>query len=323
VTVVATHQDLETERARLRQRLAELRREKAIVERELARLDAEIVQEPVPPRTVVSHGARPPAQLPSDPERLVAKARQAFGGDPFTTRELTGYLKCPQRDEAAIEKQLRAAIHAGLLTASPRFGAGNFVIEYSLVLAPDEEPIGRQLRLVEPTASDHQDEEDRLAPGEDDGLVRDEDDDLVGDEDGGVSARAPDPIKRKQAATIQRCQSAPLPPVRFTGLAAAQQAWDEQQEREREPEVTFVERGTPISGTGRDVLAGLPPDVRRLVQPAVDAGWTARKCNGSHVQFTHPSDASRVIVISGSPSNRWAIERIRADLRHHGLLSRI
>ena len=311
MAVVATTRDLEAERARLRQRLAKLRREKALVERELARLEAEINGEPVPhtrsgqiPETAIRQPprhARAPAtartELPSDPARLAATARQAFGGEPFTVRELLVYLKQPQHQEARIEELLRSAVHAGLLAAGPRFGASSSCIEYSSAAIPGEP---RQLRLsvVVPEVDDT---------------------DMPAVDDADMPAnhsQAPDPRKRKPL------RSTPLPPVRLTSLAAAQRAWDEQQQREREPEAATVNRGTPIRGTGRDVLAGLPPDVRRLVQPAVSAGWTARRANGSHIQFTDPSDPSRRIVVSGSPSDRRALERIRGDLRRHGLLSR-
>ena len=312
MTVLAATRDLEAERARLRQRLAKLCREKALVERELARLEAEINGEPVPhtrsgqiSQTAIRQPprqARAPAtartELPSDPARLAATARHAFGGEPFTVRELLQYLKQPQHQEARIEKLLQSAVHAGLLAAGPRFGASRFCIEYSSAAIPGEQPRQLRLSVVVPEVDDTD------MPAVDDADMPAND------------SQAPDPRNRKPLS------STPLPPVRLTSLAAAQRAWDQQQQREREPEAATVNRGTPIRGTGRDVLAGLPPDVRRLVQPAVSAGWTARRANGSHIQFTDPSDPSRRIVVSGSPSDRRALERIRGDLRRHGLLSR-
>lgn len=309
MAVIEATRDLEAERTRLRQRLAVVRREKGSLERELARLEAEIdkesaaVTEPACRRRAATQRpskagtpARARTGLPSDPAQLAAISRQAFGGDPFTVRELLAYLKIPPSRAPRVERIVRAAVARGLLTAGPRFGASGFGVEYAPAPTPNEQRRRPRLGVVvddavEPAAADRDPEPS--------GPIKREPATSV------PAAQSLDPIKRERPLPPARRppRSTPLPPVRISSLDEARRAWDTRQHRELEPTTATVQRGAPVPGTGRDVLAGLRPDVRRIVQPAVDAGWMARRANGSHVQFTDPSDPSRLFVVSGSPSD--------------------
>lgn len=90
--------------------------------------------------------------------------------------------------------------------------------------------------------------------------------------------------------------------------------------RPRHDRTVSTNGGDPVAGAGRNsVLNALPSDARSLVKPALSAGWALSRRGSSHVRLSHPD--GRLVTISSTPSDRRALQAIRADLRRAGALN--
>jgi hypothetical protein len=62
----------------------------------------------------------------------------------------------------------------------------------------------------------------------------------------------------------------------------------------------------------------IPRDMRALARQASGQGWVIAWCAGGHLVWRSPTGA--LVVSSGSPSDRRAVHKLRADLRRAGLV---
>lgn len=54
-------------------------------------------------------------------------------------------------------------------------------------------------------------------------------------------------------------------------------------------------------------------DVKKIIREAEEKGWRFEMTNSGHIRAKH-SDGSRIVFISGTPSDRRALINIRKDL---------
>jgi hypothetical protein len=64
----------------------------------------------------------------------------------------------------------------------------------------------------------------------------------------------------------------------------------------------------------------VPRDMRPLARQAYGQGWRLKWLGSTHLGWRSPTGA--FVVSSGSPSDRKAVHRLRADLRRAGLVLR-
>ena len=63
--------------------------------------------------------------------------------------------------------------------------------------------------------------------------------------------------------------------------------------------------------------------IKDLIRQTTDAGWTYKKTKKGHVQFKSVENSEDIVLVSHTPSDYRAIQKIKADFKRVGLLVNI